>query len=48
MLGAGLVAAVLAGACGTPAPPFKDADNGGPNDHGWFQAGMVWRGDQCR
>ncbi len=45
LVGAGLAAALLAAGCGAPTAPFKDADNGGPNDHGWFQAGMVWRGD---
>jgi hypothetical protein len=45
-----LVAVALAGgllgltAC---TAPFKDAapDNGGPNDHGWFEAGRQWVGD---
>ncbi len=38
----------LGAACvpaGTPPAPFKDADNGAANDHGWFQAGKTWRGD---
>ena len=33
---------------GCPAhsnPPFKDADNGSPTDHGWFEGGKKWRGD---
>ena len=38
--------AAFVSACGpTPAAPFKDADNGQPSDHGWFEGGMVWRGD---
>ena len=30
---------------GTPIAPFKDASNGTPADHGWFQAGLTWQGD---
>ncbi len=40
---AALLALVVA-ACGDP-PPYKDADNGTPNDHGWFEGGKLWRGD---
>jgi hypothetical protein len=29
----------------SPPPPFKDAPNGGPNDHGWFEGGKLWSGD---
>ena len=25
--------------------PATDADNAGPNDYGWFEAGLSWRGD---
>ena len=38
----------LAAACvpaGTPAPPFKDANNGTASDHGWFEGGKTWTGD---
>jgi len=48
LLLAGVSLLAFGAACvpaGTPPAPFKDADNGGPNDHGWFQAGKVWRGD---
>ena len=27
------------------APPWKDANNGQPSDHGWFQGGLTWHGD---
>jgi hypothetical protein len=30
---------------GTPIAPFKDAPNGAPGDHGWFEGGKVWTGD---
>jgi hypothetical protein len=30
---------------GLPAAPFKDADNGSPADHGWFEGGKTWQGD---
>ncbi len=30
---------------GTPAPPWKDANNGTPADHGWFEGGKTWQGD---
>src|SRR3954465_13988475 len=40
------VIGVAAAACvPAPPPPFKDADNGGAQDHGWFEGGKVWRGD---
>jgi hypothetical protein len=29
----------------TPAPPWKDANNGSPTDHGWFEGGQIWHGD---
>jgi hypothetical protein len=44
------VASVMAfgAACvptGTPVAPVKDAANGNPGDHGWFEGGKVWTGD---
>jgi beta-xylosidase len=46
---AALAAVVAVGAAcvpaGTPPAPFKDADNGTPADHGWFEGGKTWRGD---
>lgn len=32
-------------AASTPAPPWKDANNGSPSDHGWFEGGKAWYGD---
>src|SRR3954468_2255515 len=29
----------------SPRPSFKDAPNGGPTDHGWFEGGKTWTGD---
>jgi beta-xylosidase len=29
----------------SPPPPFKDAANGAPSDHGWFEGGKLWSGD---
>ena len=46
-----VVLSVAIGACASaPGPPpgpapFKDADNGGSGDHGWFEGGKLWRGD---
>ena len=43
---AAAVALVVAACAPAPPPaPFKDADNGTPNDHGWFEGGKLWRGD---
>ncbi|MCW2548434.1 MAG: hypothetical protein JWN96_2894 [Mycobacterium sp.] len=44
------VGALLAAAAGcipanTPKAPFKDAANGTPADHGWFEGGKTWQGD---
>lgn len=44
------VASLIAVAAGcvpanTPVAPFKDAANGTPADHGWFEGGKTWQGD---
>lgn len=38
------VLAVLSACAPVPPAPFKDADNGSPTDHGWFEGGKIWRG----
>jgi hypothetical protein len=47
LLAATSLFAVAAGCIppGTPAAPFKDASNGTPADHGWFEGGKTWTGD---
>jgi hypothetical protein len=43
MVTVGCVAAACVPA--SSAPPFKDAANGAPGDHGWFEGGKLWNGD---